>query len=213
MPFQLSSFVMRLDSGLSAEGRPPYTMSPLSNGTSPRPARHRNLGYPKMARIALCKSNCEWCPFKGIKEELNEHGWHQSTECRSHCRTHRDLHLHGSLLHLAEPRAFRAWLRTLFHHNWVVYAKRPVAGPEQALRYLGACPMSRRLGIPGCLLHPAQDGSLGDFVSKHLQLAVDTGGTPSVLRYHAKDELTQRLRCRFPAGIAYVCARSISSTS
>jgi hypothetical protein len=110
-----------------------------------------------------------------------------------------DLHLHGSLLHLAEPSAFRAWLRTL-RHNWVVYAKRPFAGPEQALRYLGACPTSRRLGIPGCLLHPVQDGSLGDFVSKHLQIAVDTGGTPSVLLYHAKDELTQRLRCRFPAG-------------
>src|ERR1700694_632435 len=63
------------------------------------------------------------------------------------------------------------------------------------------CPTSRWLSIPGRLSHPAQDRSLGDFVSKHLQLAVDTRRTPSVvLHYHAKDEFAQRLRCRFPAG-------------
>ena len=63
------------------------------------------------------------------------------------------------------------------------------------------CPTSRRLGIPGRLSHPAQDTSLGDFVSEHLQLAVDTRRTPGVvLHYHAKDEFAQRLRCRFPAG-------------
>ena len=48
------------------------------------------------------------------------------------------LQFHGSVLHLAEPRAFAAWLRTLFRHDWVVYAKRPFGGPEHALRYLGA---------------------------------------------------------------------------
>lgn len=50
----------------------------------------------------------------------------------------RTLQFHGRLLPLAEPRAFYAWLRTLFRHDWVVYAKRPFAGPEHALRYLGA---------------------------------------------------------------------------
>jgi hypothetical protein len=49
-----------------------------------------------------------------------------------------DLHFHGSLLYMAEPRAFAEWLRTLFRHDWVVYAKRPFGGPEHALRYLGA---------------------------------------------------------------------------
>jgi hypothetical protein len=48
------------------------------------------------------------------------------------------LQFHGSVLHLSEPRAFAAWLRTLFRHDWVVYAKRPFAGPEHALPYLGA---------------------------------------------------------------------------
>jgi hypothetical protein len=36
-----------------------------------------------------------------------------------------DLQFHGSLRHMAEPPAFRAWLRTLFRHDWVVYANAP----------------------------------------------------------------------------------------
>jgi hypothetical protein len=47
------------------------------------------------------------------------------------------LQFHGSLLPLAEPRAFAAWLRVLFRHDWVVYSKRPFGGPELVLRYLG----------------------------------------------------------------------------
>jgi len=49
-----------------------------------------------------------------------------------------ELQFHGSLAHLAQPRAFAAWLRVLFRHDWVVYSKRPFGGPEHVLRYLGA---------------------------------------------------------------------------
>jgi hypothetical protein len=35
----------------------------------------------------------------------------------------------------AEP-AFAAWLRTLFCHDWVVYAKPPFGGPTHVLNYL-----------------------------------------------------------------------------
>ena len=48
------------------------------------------------------------------------------------------LQFHGHLLPLAEPRAFAAWLRILFRHDWAVYSKRPFGRPEHALRYLGA---------------------------------------------------------------------------
>jgi hypothetical protein len=48
------------------------------------------------------------------------------------------LQFHGHRLPLAEPRAFASWLRVLFRHDWVVYAKPPFGGPEHALRYLGA---------------------------------------------------------------------------
>ena len=47
------------------------------------------------------------------------------------------LRFAGSLASLAEPEAFATWLRELRQHDWVVYAKRPFAGPTQLLEYLG----------------------------------------------------------------------------
>jgi hypothetical protein len=47
------------------------------------------------------------------------------------------LSFHGALKPLAHPKAFSAWLRTLFRHNWHVYSKRPFGDAEQAVRYLG----------------------------------------------------------------------------
>jgi hypothetical protein len=47
------------------------------------------------------------------------------------------LQFHGHLIPLAQPRVFASWLRLLFRHDWIVYAKRPFGGPEHALRYLG----------------------------------------------------------------------------
>jgi hypothetical protein len=49
---------------------------------------------------------------------------------------HNQLKFHGDLAPLADPRAFARWRRTLFRHDWVVYAKPPFGGPEHALRYL-----------------------------------------------------------------------------
>jgi Putative transposase len=43
----------------------------------------------------------------------------------------------GSLTSLADPATFTAWLQELRQHDWVVYAKRPFAGPTQILEYLG----------------------------------------------------------------------------
>ncbi len=43
----------------------------------------------------------------------------------------------GSIATLAESGAFAAWLQELRQHAWVVYAKRPLAGPTQVLEYLG----------------------------------------------------------------------------
>jgi rubredoxin len=48
------------------------------------------------------------------------------------------LGFHGNLTFLAQPKAFSAWLRQLFRHDWVVYSKRPFGGPEHVLRYLGS---------------------------------------------------------------------------
>jgi hypothetical protein len=49
----------------------------------------------------------------------------------------RQLCFPGDLKHLAQPKAFAAWLRPLHRQNWVVYLKRPFSGPEYVLQYLG----------------------------------------------------------------------------
>jgi hypothetical protein len=47
------------------------------------------------------------------------------------------LRLGGSVAALADGAAFQLLLRQLRDQDWVVYAKRPLAGPEQVLAYLG----------------------------------------------------------------------------
>ncbi len=68
------------------------------------------------------------------------------------------LQFHGSLRHLAEPRTFALWLRTLFRQDWVVYAKRPFGGPQHALRYLGA--YTHRVAISNHRLVALEDGNI-----------------------------------------------------
>src|ERR1700674_1830257 len=47
------------------------------------------------------------------------------------------LHFHGDLTLLTQPKFFASWLRPLFRKDWVVYAKPPFGGPEYVLQYLG----------------------------------------------------------------------------
>ena len=47
------------------------------------------------------------------------------------------LCLEGQIQHLDRPRCFAAFVRKLYRHEWIVYAKAPFGGPEQVLRYLG----------------------------------------------------------------------------
>jgi len=46
------------------------------------------------------------------------------------------LEFHGQLSFLAAPNAFKRLLRQAVRQKWVVYAKRPFAGPRQVLAYL-----------------------------------------------------------------------------
>ena len=69
-----------------------------------------------------------------------------------------ELQFHGSLLPLAQPRAFSAWLRVLFRHDWVVYSKPPFGGPEHVLRYLGA--YTHRVAISNSRLVALSDGNV-----------------------------------------------------
>src|SRR6266436_6833673 len=47
-----------------------------------------------------------------------------------------EMRFFGEHAELADPASFRQWLVPLRSCEWVVYAKRPFAGPEQVLEYL-----------------------------------------------------------------------------
>lgn len=49
---------------------------------------------------------------------------------------HGALALPGRLADLTEPEAFRAFVRRLYRHDWIVYAKPPFGGPTHVLHYL-----------------------------------------------------------------------------
>jgi len=55
------------------------------------------------------------------------------------------LEFHGQLAELSNPEAFVRFLDPLYDKKWVVYAKRPFAGPQQVLQYLGR--YTHRVGI------------------------------------------------------------------
>jgi hypothetical protein len=72
---------------------------------------------------------------------------------------HQDkLEFYGHLAPLAEPRTFAAWLRSLFRHDWVVYAKPPFGGPEHALRYLSG--YTHRVAISNRRLVALEQGNV-----------------------------------------------------
>ena len=55
------------------------------------------------------------------------------------------LQFHGQLAPLAQPAQFQALVRTATRQRWVVYSKRPFAGPQQVLAYLSR--YTHRVGI------------------------------------------------------------------
>jgi hypothetical protein len=62
----------------------------------------------------------------------------------------------GSLEALADPSAFAAHLRPTRQTEWVVYAKRPFAGPQQVLEYVGR--YTHRVAIANQRLLDMDDG-------------------------------------------------------
>jgi hypothetical protein len=56
-----------------------------------------------------------------------------------------ELNVEGACAVLANPETFNQLKDMLYRKNWVVYAKRPFAGPEQVFKYLGR--YTHRVGI------------------------------------------------------------------
>jgi hypothetical protein len=69
-----------------------------------------------------------------------------------------ELEFHGQWEPLIEPGQFAAWLRQASRSQWVVYAKRPFAGPQQVLRYLSL--YTHRVAISNRRLLQADDHHL-----------------------------------------------------
>lgn len=68
------------------------------------------------------------------------------------------LSFFGDLVALAEAAAFTAYLRSLRQIDWVVYAKRPFAGPQPVLDYLGR--YTHRVAIANSRLIELADGQV-----------------------------------------------------
>lgn len=68
------------------------------------------------------------------------------------------LQLPGSLEAISTEKAFRAFVRTLYHQNWVVYAKPPFGGPEHVLHYLAR--YTHRVAISNHRLLNVADGKV-----------------------------------------------------
>jgi hypothetical protein len=60
--------------------------------------------------------------------------------------------------HLHEPAAFRRYLAPTWNADWVVYAKRPFAGPAQVLEYVGR--YTHRVAISNNRLASIDDGKV-----------------------------------------------------
>lgn len=64
----------------------------------------------------------------------------------------------GAAERLADDAAFDELLDRLYQHSWVVYAKRPFAGPEHVFRYLGR--YTHRVGISNQRLQAIDDNGV-----------------------------------------------------
>lgn len=69
-----------------------------------------------------------------------------------------ELRFSGALAALALPAAFAEHVTSLSNVEWVVYAKRPFAGPEQVLAYLGR--YTHRVAIANSRLTGLADGQV-----------------------------------------------------
>jgi len=68
------------------------------------------------------------------------------------------LHFHGDLKLLAQPKIFAAWLRPLHLQDWVVYLKPPFGGPAYVVHYLGR--YTHRVAISNHRLVSFSDGQV-----------------------------------------------------
>lgn len=68
------------------------------------------------------------------------------------------LAYHGQATVLSEETAWRELCHQLYHKSWVIYTKRPFAGPQQVIRYLGR--YTQRIAISNHRLGSIEGGKV-----------------------------------------------------
>jgi Putative transposase len=108
------------------------------------------------------------------------------------------LQFFDALARLADARAFKRYLAPVYRIDWIVYAKKPFAGPEQVLRYLSR--YTHRIAISNCRLVSADDTSVGftwkDYRDGGKQKCMTLGAHEFIQRFllHVMPDRFQRIR-------------------
>ena len=105
------------------------------------------------------------------------------------------LHFAGSLHALSEPHGFAAHLQPARATDWVVYAKRPFAGPQQVLDYVGR--YTHRVAIANQRLLDMDDGHVR---FRYKDYRADRSETPKTMTLAAPEFIRRFLLHVLPAG-------------
>jgi hypothetical protein len=107
------------------------------------------------------------------------------------------LSLHGSLASLQDRATWMRTLARLRHIDWVVYAKRPFAGPHQVLDYVGR--YTHRVAITNDRLLDIEHGEVR-FTYKDYRADPPQSSTPKTLTLAAGEFIRRFLLHVLPAG-------------
>ena len=108
------------------------------------------------------------------------------------------LHFFSAQRHLQEPAAFQRHLAPACDSEWVVYAKRPFAGPRQVLDYVGR--YTHRVAIANSRLLSVDDGKVRfrwkDYRHGNRQKVMSLDGGEFIRRFliHVLSDGFQRIR-------------------
>jgi Putative transposase len=95
------------------------------------------------------------------------------------------LHFFSAYRHLHEPSAFRRYLASVWNTEWVIYAKRPFAGPAQVLDYVGR--YTHRVAISNSRLVSMANGKVTfrwkDYRDGNRQKAMTLDGEEFIRRF------------------------------
>jgi hypothetical protein len=96
-----------------------------------------------------------------------------------------ELTCRGRLESLASPAAFNRWLSPIYQKDWVVYAKPPWNGPEQALKYLAR--YTHRVAIANSRLQSIDHGQVTftykDYRNQHRRRTLTLDATEFIRRF------------------------------